>query len=349
VILVHSQGVVAPRSGWLQLLMASGARGVQLFYIASALTLCHSWSVRSGRESSPIRNFYLRRVFRIAPMFYLAIAAYLLIDGRAPRYYAPNGIRWYYVPLTAVFLNGFHPETLTSVVPGGWSIVVEMTFYLVFPFLVTRFRSPARLTLLFAASIVAASVAARVAYLVFGSRYPSSQIYLVDALASLNFFSQFPVFVLGMTAYWLFTNDAWWKTGIAVGAAALVAWSAAWLAFNHAPASFLLSRHVEMGALFALFALVLARYPIALLVNALTRWIGKLSFSMYLTHFAVLDALTALRISQRFPPGDVGALLHYVATVGAAAAVSWLAYRFVERPAIAAGARFIDRFSMKAS
>ena len=34
---------------------------------------------------------------------------------------------------TAFFLHGLHPEAINSVIPGGWSIAVEMTFYLFFP------------------------------------------------------------------------------------------------------------------------------------------------------------------------------------------------------------------------
>jgi peptidoglycan/LPS O-acetylase OafA/YrhL len=327
----------------------SGARGVQLFYIASALTLCHSWAVRSARERSPIRNFYLRRLFRIVPMFYIAIAGYLLLYGLSPRYYAPNGVRWYYVPLTALFLNGFHPESIWSVVPGGWSIVVEMTFYLLFPFLVTRFRSPGRLVLLFGASLPAAFVAGSLAYRIYGDHYLPSQLYLVDALSSLNFLSQFPVFAAGMLAYWFFKNDSHWQIGVSIGAALLFAWCATWLFIHNAPPLTLLSRHVEMGALFAIGALVLARYPVALFVNFLTTWIGKLSFSMYLTHFAVLDALTALGISRQFASTDLGAVLFYIVVVMCAAAVSWLSYQYIEKPGIAAGSRLIHRLDQRAA
>lgn len=327
--------------------MAAGARGVQLFYIASALTLCHSWSIRSAREHSPIRNFYLRRLFRIVPMFYIAIAGYLMLYGLAPRYYAPNGIEWYYVPLTAAFLNGFHPETITSVVPGGWSIVVEMTFYLLFPVLVIWGRSLGRLLALLGASLVVATAAASLAFRVYGPRYPASQLYLVDTLASLNFFSQFPVFVFGMLAYWLFTNRDMWRRGMTIGIGATAAWCTTLLAANDWSPSVLLSRSVEMGAVFAVCALVLSRYPIAPLVNPVTTWIGKLSFSMYLTHFAVLDAFAAAGISRSFPATDAGALAHYVLVVVAAAGVSWLSYRLVEQPAIRAGARFIDRISTR--
>ncbi len=77
VILVHSSQSVAPTNVTLLWFMGEGARGVQLFYVASALTLCMSWVARSSHETFPIRNFYIRRFFRIAPMFYLAILSYI--------------------------------------------------------------------------------------------------------------------------------------------------------------------------------------------------------------------------------------------------------------------------------
>ena len=278
-------------------------------------------------------------------MFYIAIALYLVLYGLSPRYYAPNGVRWYYIPLTAAFLNGFHPETITSVVPGGWSIVVEMTFYLLFPLLVTHFRTPRRLALLFAASVVVALLAERLSYRIYASHFPPSQLYLVDTLATLNFFSQFPVFVLGMFAYWLFTREALWTIGVTALSIGLAAWCAFWVMTHGVPATTLLSRHIEMGALFAIGALLLAHHPSSVLVNPVTTWIGRLSFSMYLTHFAVLDALTAAGVSARFAMTDFGALAHYVVVVFLSAVVSSLSYRFIERPAIAAGARVIARLS----
>ena len=47
VILVHSQGAVAPASPWLQVLTAAGARGVQLFYVASFLNGFHPETITS--------------------------------------------------------------------------------------------------------------------------------------------------------------------------------------------------------------------------------------------------------------------------------------------------------------
>ncbi|MEO8677587.1 MAG: acyltransferase [Vicinamibacterales bacterium] len=343
VILVHAHGAVAADSAWLQELMAAGARGVQLFYIASALTLCLSWSARGAREDSPLRNFYLRRLFRIVPMFYLAIAVYLALYGLAPRYYAPNGVRWYYVPLTALFLNGFHPETITSVVPGGWSIVVEMTFYLVLPFLLRSVRSLGVLIALFLVSLLLAQIAGGAAYAIFRHSYPPEQLYLVDTLATLNFLSQFPVFVLGMIAYWFFMRPAAAAVGAWAGVALFAVWIVGWTSLRHVPFAAVLSQPIAMGAVFALLALALARRPVFALVNPLTIQIGKLSFGMYLSHFAVIDLFRAVGVSQAFGSGDVPAVLHYGAVVSVTAAISWVAHVTLERPGIGAGRRLIAR------
>lgn len=56
---------------------AMGERGVQLFYLASAFTLFLSFKNRSRKEIFPIRNFFIRRFFRIAPMYYMGIFYYI--------------------------------------------------------------------------------------------------------------------------------------------------------------------------------------------------------------------------------------------------------------------------------
>jgi peptidoglycan/LPS O-acetylase OafA/YrhL len=71
VLMVHSGGFVSASSPFLTNFMALGKSGVQLFYIASALTLCMSWEFRKKHEAYPVRNFFIRRFFRIAPMFYV--------------------------------------------------------------------------------------------------------------------------------------------------------------------------------------------------------------------------------------------------------------------------------------
>src|SRR5207244_3532830 len=58
-----------------------GAHGVQLFFMVSAITLASSWDARSESELAPARAFYIRRFFRIAPMFWFAGLLYIAIGN----------------------------------------------------------------------------------------------------------------------------------------------------------------------------------------------------------------------------------------------------------------------------
>jgi len=140
VVFFHTAVVVAPGSNLLTMVKEQGARGVQLFYIASALTIFLSMRGRAG-EDDATRKFFIRRFFRIAPLFYLAMIAYLIGYGFGPRAGAPYGLNGWHILWTATFLNGWHPEMINSVVPVGWSIAVEMTFYLFAPLLFARIKN----------------------------------------------------------------------------------------------------------------------------------------------------------------------------------------------------------------
>jgi exopolysaccharide production protein ExoZ len=106
VIVVHVAQCV-PRLEWpLSLVASQGARGVQLFFVVSGLTLMLSWHARNDG----IAAFYVRRVFRIVPMFWLAIALFVSLDGFGPRYWAPDGIGWTHVAATALLVAASIPR-----------------------------------------------------------------------------------------------------------------------------------------------------------------------------------------------------------------------------------------------
>src|SRR5947209_15395493 len=76
VLLVHAGQATAGLSSAMTKLTTAGQYGVQLFFVASAFTLFLSQDSRKN-ESHPIRNFFIRRFFRIAPLFYVGIGFYL--------------------------------------------------------------------------------------------------------------------------------------------------------------------------------------------------------------------------------------------------------------------------------
>ena len=132
VIAVHTSQAFSDLPKPLSTILNQGARGVQLFFVTSALTLSMSWVSR--KESA--LTFYSRRFFRIAPMFWLAIPFFVWLNGTGSSLYAPGGIGIRHIAMTAMFVHGFWPDTITSVVPGGWSVADEVIFYALFPVMV---------------------------------------------------------------------------------------------------------------------------------------------------------------------------------------------------------------------
>ncbi|EJM62276.1 putative acyltransferase [Pseudomonas sp. GM49] len=337
VVFVHASQYVQPLNNTLWLTMIEGARGVQLFYIASAITLCMSWDARKSGELNPVRNFYLRRVFRIAPMFYLAIIGFFILNGTSPTNFAPSGLHWWFFPMTALFLHGLHPETINSVVPGGWSVAVEMTFYLLFPalMLVRKFYY---FVLLLILCLLLQELNVFVATSLFV--YEPAQKYMVDNFVFFNFIGQAPVFVLGVMAYICISkNKAPNLISLVVGGAMFIALSVEfWCQFQT-----VVPHHVIAGGVFAIFAIFLACYPVKLFVNPIAMLLGKLSFSMYLIHIAVLKILSSHGINLMFGKGDAESIIFFLFVLLVTTVISWFTYRFIEKPGIAFGRKLIDR------
>jgi peptidoglycan/LPS O-acetylase OafA/YrhL len=125
VVTFHTLAIFNPEIPVLTAVLALGVHGVQLFFFVSALTMCYMWDRRSG-ESQPVLKFYIRRLFRIGPPFWLAMIGYLALFGAGPSYWTPDGIGFRHIAVVATFLHVFWPDTANAIVPGGWSIGVEM-------------------------------------------------------------------------------------------------------------------------------------------------------------------------------------------------------------------------------
>lgn len=135
-------------------------KAVDLFMVISGFLMVYTIDRASDRESPfawrTWRKFYIRRFFRIAPAYYLALAAVFLLQGilvhNAGELMALHPERWGTAPPghpdfspTAVFLHvtflfGLLPQY--SAVSGlpAWSLSVEMQFYALFPLIYMALR-----------------------------------------------------------------------------------------------------------------------------------------------------------------------------------------------------------------
>lgn len=245
--------------------------------------MCYMWEQRKG-EQRPIANFYIRRFLRIAPLFWLAIPLYLYMNGLEATYWAPEGISGRQVFLTATFLHGFWPDSINSVVPGGWSIAVEMTFYAFFPFLILVFRNNKTYYLSAALVLWIFNTFIFQNFLInfFSQHYQTNSTSIVKDFLYLNFINQAPVFLLGCYVYFAFQTSikrsdlfiffTWLGTAIF-----------AKYFFEKSGVAFL-----GVYILIGIFVYISVKKNIVLKPLEM---LGRNSYSIYLSHFLVLSIL----------------------------------------------------------
>jgi peptidoglycan/LPS O-acetylase OafA/YrhL len=204
----------------------------------------------------------------------------------------------------ALLVHSVLPSAINSVVPGGWSIGVEVAFYFVFPLLA---RAPAKWLL----------PMALLWYGTFGIAAEHWLQRLPEAFLYYSPLTQLPVFLIGMHIYHRVHSGPSVTREVAIGLAwllmALVAKHYGW---PGRPVFWVAVFILAVGLWFS------ARYHLGV---KLLQFFGRLSYSMYLVHFAVLD-LVVLMLPRTSSIGLAFALV----TAGAVA-VGLLSYRTGER------------------
>jgi peptidoglycan/LPS O-acetylase OafA/YrhL len=338
VIAVHTAQAFPDLPGWLAQILTQGARGVQLFFVTSALTLSMSWVARNETTT----DFYIRRLFRIAPMFWIAIIFFLWLNGTAPSAYGPFGIGFKHIAMTALLVQGFWPDTITSVVPGGWSVADEVIFYALFPAIV-----PSLLKASWRSFIIVA-----VAAVVFGPRlsglfefgfsyfFPGSES-LAGIYFSLWWFPrQLPCFIFGVMLFRFSAEGRTIPPALPRYACVLAVALMLFIPFLDGVKYVLpLGLVTTYGIVFSLFAFSLMHWPNSPLIGRPIEWIGKVSYSAYFIHFVILRFLPPLLPSTGWPVADLAYMfsIQVLVTVG----FSSLTYLMIEKPMIRFGSALI--------
>ena len=326
---------------WFQM----GWCGVDLFFVLSGFLI---GGILLDAKSSPryFKTFYLRRFYRIFPLYYVWIGAYFLLAFvpflRLPSPLTIQPEKWNIVPVFALFAQNLvrtwhHGLGITWLGPL-WSLGVEEQFYLLMPFVI-RFFSRRRLGLVLALTILLAPLARIIAY----SLSPSHSVQYAltpcraDALA------------MGVLLALAWRDDRW-KARLAshqkllyailgvllIGVADLAIW-------HPSPYTYKMSLW-GFSCLDAFFAglLLLALTAPQGIWSGCCRWsllrnIGGVSYCMYLMHAAVGFIFhTSLHSSN----GRVSTVAYLGITV-LAAGTTWvlakISWRYLESPLLRRG------------
>lgn len=338
-----------------------GWHGVQLFFVVSSMTLALSWSRRRKIDTRPLSSFLIRRVFRIWPMYAVAFFAYLVISPPGERFSLVHSLA------ALTFTHGWSPGLLGVAdgawdpVPGSWSVADEYSFYIVFPLMFWLAGNLGRAITMVVVALAIGAVCNPLAYAYYVDTYGAADTRQWLYYAFPN---QLPVFALGFVAFHLFTGlqpgMAWSRLrrclipfcpAITVVAIALF-FSLTLLQIPRLPSLWppIVPVHVLASMAFVAAVVATGLRPVPLFVNRFSVLLGKISFSAYLIHFSVIDAIRNVApglfgptvTGMRAIAGSAGLL---ASTIFITVGLSCVTYRLVEQPMIALGGHLCDWLS----
>lgn len=216
----HLAGIV----GFKMPFLTSPGLAVDLFMLLSGFLMSWHWDLNRQRATKPgffaqSKEFWLRRWFRIAPLYYIVLFFAVLLNPQitSARIALLNTFRSQLLENLNIaenvppiffsnilshltFIFGLLPNSSLSHALPDWSISLEMQFYLIFPFLMLFCRP----TLIYAMSI-AAIIIALLSSKLFGVAPNTIALVAVYQQPSLILL-KIHIFVAGIALGWLAAN-----------------------------------------------------------------------------------------------------------------------------------------------
>lgn len=129
IVFQHAMGVPA----FVHYAAHFGTVGVDLFFVISGYIM---WVTTESRERSPLR-FWLARIVRIVPLYWMFTAAYLAAALVTPESFFNLKLDATHIVKSFLFIPAEHPNLNGMIAPVyalGWTLNYEMFFYLLFGF-----------------------------------------------------------------------------------------------------------------------------------------------------------------------------------------------------------------------
>jgi peptidoglycan/LPS O-acetylase OafA/YrhL len=326
-------------SGWSRLSFMFVLSG---FLIGSVL-------LKNRQASNYFQTFFIRRLFRILPLYYFLIIIYYVLVGLGGQSWSPWLFgqplpAWSYFTFTQQFVAIFTGQTQLAYWFGTtWTIVVEQQFYLLLALLI-RFVPSQKLTVL-ALMIIVVSIVFRICVFMIIPNY-GSIINYTSLPARLD------TLMIGVIVAIMFGSESWrerlfkgrWPlTALLV---VLVAGHLALMRFTSGISSFVWQSigYTWIGLMYAVGMAWVLTAPVQLfrrlLQHPLLTGLGTIAYGIYLIHFPMLGLAHAL-VFHSMPRvstvAEVGVTLGALAVTIVLAALSW---KFFEKPLVNLGRRF---------
>lgn len=286
------------------------AAGVDIFFVISGFVM-----VATSRSLSPL-EFARRRLVRIVPLYWFIILAFAGIGLTAPHLFAHTHITaaaliksLLFVPYSNIDQSGF----LFPMIMQGWTLNVEMFFYLLFALTLIaplrRFQIPVTTGILLA--------------LVLFVHNGANDVQLH------NFYSQPRIleFCAGMMLGSIYTSGV-----LERAAFPLLLCAGFFVLFNVRVAANGIDGLLPATGIVC--AVVALEHRALLPKSALLGLLGDASYSIYLTHTFVLQILRIVWTKSGMPGGVIATAGFDIASMIAVAVLGVACYRLLEKPLV---------------
>jgi peptidoglycan/LPS O-acetylase OafA/YrhL len=331
------------RASWTDYALHELRLGLVLFFVLSGFLLWRPWVAaglgRRERRAGELHDYLVRRAARVLPAYYLALAGAIALVWPAGGTFGARLPSPGQLPLFLVFGENYAAGARMSLDPPMWTLVIEVSFYLLLPLagaLALR-CAPRR----WAQALVPLGL------LAIGVWFNHAVAGRGGAIVSKVLPAMLPYFAVGMLAALLLDGRVPARRAAAVllgAGAALVLGDGVWQAHgawsgSHSYA-YRIWRDLPAAVGFAAIVAVAASGSLARAARRRRRplvALGTISYGVYLWHVPVLVAARHLGVLPLSTP--LAALLA-LTVAGALATASW---RWVERPSIAWARRRVAR------
>ncbi len=292
---------------------------------------------RTGIETLNIKNFYIRRILRIWPLYYLIVVTGFLVWPSIDLFFIPKMSELWqhlYTPTGFVTYFLFMPNVAYALfgnipyIDQTWSIGVEEQFYIFWPMLFTVVRRkliPWLLAFLFAYLLLK--------FYLFRISHQSEQIGKLYTLAYISRFSCMAIG--GIAAAMLMKKHLFDKQLSFLGQKwiqFIVLLTVAAFTFTGMHKLFWIIDHEVFSVLVAVCLINLSQPEVSIInvQNKQVLYLGKISYGLYMYH-NILIGFSIWLITKAFGIEHYNIAL-YLSSFALTILVSALSYEFFERP-----------------
>ncbi len=308
-----------------------GLFAVTVFFALSGFLITHL--LLREKESTGkigIKNFYIRRTLRIWPLYFFFFGCALLFNYLVDEPYDKSLI------LYTLLFAGHIPNCLNHFIGNAghlWSLGVEEQFYLIWPWLIRFSKRPIVALSVF---LILFFVVKGIARFAFGGEHPVYYFFYI---------TRFDCMAIGGIAAWLHLRGI--PAQLRAILFSLPVQISCWLCLlavipdKFHVFSFLDHFLIAVVTSILILNLIANPRPLFRLENRLLRYLGGISFGLYMWHSLIIASNVLLLPHIPFPVwGKITFLT--LSVVGETILVAHLSKKFLEQPFL----RFKDRFAV---